>query len=238
MHLLNSSLLDTIFWLNFFFMIRLIPANVTLRNFARSYNFFVPPSRTELPLCAFKKKFIHFSYSSSRRDSTSLLLSARWHRFAFLRQMNISVPSGNSMATARPPSLWRAGDVVACTPVPLSRFIPSLFIALSFETSPSPPPSLHPEPPPSLPLRYDKTLPRLITFITRPGLLFSPSTPVYFCGEQSEERYSQSDDESMADDRRTHQRCHIASSRPALYTLDFSSLYFFLLSYLYVYYRI
>lgn len=180
-------------------------------------------SRAELHLGAFKKKLIHFFYSSLRgegRDSAPLLLSARWHRFAFLRQMNISAPSGNSMATARSPSLWRAGDVVACTPVPLSRFIPSLFIALSLETSSSPPPSLHPEPPSSLP-RYDKTLPRLITFITRPGLLFSPSTPAYFCGEQSEERYSHSDDEGMA--VTIDERINNVTHRPT-YTLDFSSL--------------
>lgn len=188
---------------------------------------FPPPTARNYIFVHLKKNwFISFIlFRETRRDSTSLL-SAQWHRFAFLRQMNISAPSGNSMATARfPPSLWRAGDVVACTQSPcLVLYLLSLSPYHSRRLPALPHRCSHLLPFP----RYDKTLPRLITFITRPGLLFSSSTPVYFCGEQSEERYSQSDDESMAADRRTHQRCHIASVRPTIYA--FRLFIFFLLS--------
>lgn len=77
---------------------------------------------------------------------------------------------------------------------PLSRFIPSLFIALSLETFSSPavppPPFLVAQPPASISPPYlprcDKTLPRLITFITRP--LASPALLCIFSRRTKREK--------------------------------------------------
>lgn len=133
--------------------------------------------------------------------------SATWHRFAFLRQMNIPAPSGNSMATAQSP-LYGDRDVVARTPAPLSRFIPSLFIALSLETSSSTlPPPLR-----NLPVASsrsfspcDKTLPRLITFIIR------PSTLMYLSAADKARKEIPCLMTKVATDRRTHQWRHFTS---------------------------
>jgi len=54
------------------------------------------------------RKYISYFKNATHSFILSLNVPARspsaaWHRFAFLRQMNISAPSGNSMATAQSP---------------------------------------------------------------------------------------------------------------------------------------
>lgn len=99
------------------------------------------------------------------------------------------------------PFLWRPGDVVARTPAPLSRFIPSLFIALSLETSSSLSPLLS-----SLqPSRCISSLfPTLWQDTAATDNIYYktwPSMPVFharvsLCSGQSEKRNSLPDDES------------------------------------------
>ena len=125
--------------------------------------------------------------------------SAAWHRFAFLRQMNIPAPSGNSMATAQSP-LYGDREMLSLAHQPpcLVLYLLSLSPYHSrdvFHFPLSPQPSLV-----AFSLSFspcdNKTLPRLITFIIRPGLLWLAFHILVSLCEQSEKRNSLPDDES------------------------------------------
>lgn len=134
------------------------------------------------------KKFIHFFYFFG---VTQIRFSATDEYFCAFRKFN-----GDGAV----PSLWQPRDVVACcTPAPLSRFIPSLFIAFIIRdvirlSSPRCIPASFFSLSLSLALRKDTTATDKIYYKT--CLLCSLFTLVYFRSGQSEKRNSSSDDKS------------------------------------------
>jgi len=154
------------------------------------------------------QKLIHFFHSFAEAPGpispcnvTQIRLFAGDEYFCIFRKFN-----GDGAV----PSSWRLGDVVARTA--LSCLVLCLLSLSPYHSRRLPvlsPFSLHIPYLPSSP-SYDKTLPRLITFIIRPGLPCLPTMLVYFYGEQSEERNSL--DKSMLANRWTHQRFHVVNS--------------------------
>lgn len=144
-------------------------------------------------LCILKMRFISLILLLMLQTRSP---SAAWHRFAFLRQMNIPAPSGNSMATAQSPLY---SDREMLSPAHQSPCLILYLLSLSpyhsrdvFQSPLSATLSLR-----LLSLSRDKTLPRLWNIYYKTWLsMLAFHARVSLCSRQSEKRNSLPDDES------------------------------------------